>query len=150
MSERRIKPTKDDYPPPWEDRPVSIERWRKHRGVMLQWAYPGSRPREWWLYEKQMPRPDQEAAALLEMGELSAAELAELMPVWRERYERSWEPGFVYNAGARGWLEGAPARKAWYRLFGIPPAIVRQWNAERRRSAKVVRELKRAAKETVP
>ena len=59
MSERRIKAPKDDLPRPWERGPISIERWLRHRETMMQLAYPGSRPHEWWQYQKQMPRQEQ-------------------------------------------------------------------------------------------
>jgi hypothetical protein len=42
------------------------------------------------------------------------------------------------RAGVVTWIEGAAARKCWYRLFDIPDAVVKQFGAERRRSAKVV------------
>lgn len=148
--DRIVKPPEQESdlspPKPWEKRPISIERWRRHRDTMLRWAYPGTRPEEWWAYEKQMQQPGRETSWLYANDELSEAELAELMPYWREKHERSWEPDFCYNAGSRGgWLEGAAARSAWYRMFDIPDALVRKWDADRRRSAKVVRKLKRAA-----
>jgi hypothetical protein len=47
---------------------------------------PGRRPHEWWLYERVRKCPDNQAAALYRMGELSGAELAELMKCWRADY----------------------------------------------------------------
>ena len=139
MSERRFKPPKDDLPRPWDEHPVSRERWLRHREVMMQWAHAGHRPQEWWVYEKQMPRPEQETNALYEMGELSEAELAELMPDWREHYEQAQKPNFSHCIGHKShgdtfasWIKGPAARKAHYRWAEIPDAIVRQWNAERR------------------
>jgi hypothetical protein len=45
------------------------------------------------------------------MGELSAAELAKLMPRWREEYERANDPAFSYCvgqvAGVAKWLKGS-------------------------------------------
>jgi hypothetical protein len=74
-----------DLPAPWEDRPISLERWQRHRETMLQYQPAGSRPVEWWLYERQMPRPgSDEAATLLVMGELAGAEQAEVMRARRE------------------------------------------------------------------
>ena len=148
MSERRIKAPKDDLPRPWERGPISIERWLRHRETMMQLAYPGSRPHEWWQYQKQMPRPEQETERLYDRGELSEAELAELMPGWRERYEQAQKPGFSYCIGHKNpgdtfasWIEGLAAQKALYRWAGIPVAIIRRWDAERRLSAKDVKSL---------
>ena len=122
MSERRFKPPKDDLPRPWDEHPVSRERWLRHREVMMQWAHAGHRPQEWWVYEKQMPRPEQETNALYEMGELSEAELAELMPDWREHYEQAQKPNFSHCIGHKShgdtfasWIKGPAARKAHYR-----------------------------------
>ncbi len=105
----------------------------------------GSRPEEWWAYEKQMDRPANlgcERIALFEMGELSEAELAELMLEWRQCYERAQAPGFSYCIGSRPgetfarWLMGAAARRAEYRWAGIPRAILKKWDARRARAIK--------------
>jgi hypothetical protein len=137
--------TSDDQPRPWEPRPISIDRWMRYRDVMLKWCYPGNRPQEWFLYERNMKVPPRQTSWLFDHDVLSEAEIAELMPTWREQYDRSWEEGFVFNAGERGWLVGAAARKAWYHLHDIPDAIVKHWDRERRRSMKVVKKLKTAA-----
>jgi hypothetical protein len=135
---RRRKP--GDYPAPWEDRPISRERWQRHRETMMQHQPAGSRPVEWWLYERQMPRPHDEAATLLEMGELRGEEKVEKMRYWREQYERTCEPGFGYCIGHKNpgdtfasWLKGPAARRAHYRWAGIPRELVRKWDAERKR-----------------
>ena len=141
------KPNDDDdlpYPKLWERDPISEARWRKHRDQMIRQSHPGHRPTEWWIYERNSSRPfEREAHALYEMGELTESELKSLMPYWREKFDRSWESGFCYRAGDNNWLEDAAARKAWYRLFDIPDAIIRKWNEERRRSIPIVRKLKR-------
>ena len=139
---RKTKPLKDDFPAPWEDRPISRERWRRHRETMMRNQYPGSRPEEWWLYERQMPEPPHQAATLYAMGELHGAELDQVMRDWRQAYEHALGPGFSYNTGER-WLGGAAARRAHYRWAGIPPDLVRKWDVERRRQAKVIRSLTR-------
>ena len=89
-----------------------------------------------------------ETERLYDRGELSEAELAELMPGWRERYEQAQKPGFSYCIGHKNpgdtfasWIEGLAAQKALYRWAGIPVAIIRRWDAERRRSAKDVKSL---------
>jgi hypothetical protein len=137
---RKTKPLKDDFPAPWEDRPISLERWRRHRETMMRNQYPGSRPEEWWLYERQMQQPSHQAAALYAMGELAGAELDRVMRDWRQAYEHALGPGFSYDTGG-GWLQGAAARRAHQRWAGIPRELVKQWDAERRRQAKVIRKL---------
>jgi hypothetical protein len=154
------KPPDDNdlpLPKPWEDRPISYARWRKHRETMMQLAHPGHRPREWWAYEKQKPVPRRETEWLYDHGELSKAELAELMPRWREHYERAEEPGYSHCIGHKNpgdtfasWIKGPAAQKALYRWAGIPAAIIRQFDAERRGTAKAIRKLKAAAKVSEP
>jgi hypothetical protein len=65
------------------------------------------------------------------MGELTDAEVAEVMPQWRDRYEQAIEPGFSYLASGGVRLNGLEAKQAFYRWAGIPPAIVREWDAKR-------------------
>jgi hypothetical protein len=119
-----------DYPRPWEDRPISRERWERHRERMLADTHPGHRPEEWWLYDRQELRPPksgEETIALYERGELSAAEIAALTPMWRGHFERAQEPGFAYCQGPRSWLKGADARSALYHWAGIPAEVVGQF-----------------------
>src|SRR5262249_46508302 len=75
-----------------------------------------------------------------EMAELSETELAEVIAEWREEYEKANEPNFGYCTG-HGWLRGEAAKRARYRWAGIPPALVKKWDAERRRRAKTIRKL---------
>jgi hypothetical protein len=99
---------------------------------MMAMAGAGRRPEEWWEYESKVPRPRDLGDAeilLYEMGELTEAEIAELMPRWRERYEQAHSPNFSYCTG-NSWLKGDAAKQALYRWAGIPPAIVRQWDDE--------------------
>jgi hypothetical protein len=140
MTKRKRKTPKNDYPRPWEDL-ISTARWLRYREQIMSRYCAGSRPKEWWVYEKGREKPEREdeAAALLEMAELSDAELAELMPHWREKYEEANETGFAYCTGSKAgetfanWIEGAAARKAYCRWVGIPPEIVKKWDAERKR-----------------
>ena len=77
---------------------------------------------------------------LFEMAELTETELAELMPEWREEYEKANEPNFGYCT-RHGWLRGEAAKRARYRWAGIPPTLLKKWDAERRRRAKMIRKL---------
>ena len=142
---RRVAKIRDDYPRPWEKRPVSRERWERHRATMMARCHAGHRPEEWWEYESPVPRdPDFDVPQCLQlynMGELSADELAELMPFWRQHYERAQEPDFHYCLGPGRFLEGEAAKRALYRWAGIPAVIVRKWNAECARRARLVSKL---------
>jgi hypothetical protein len=117
---RRRKPTKDDFPRPWEDRPISPERWQRHRRQLLEWETPGKRPEEWWLYECGRERPDNEAAILYGMGELRDSELATVMKWWKSDFDKA---------------EGhtVAERRRWFKWAGIPPELVEQWDAEHQR-----------------
>ena len=98
-----------------------------------------------------MPRPRDlgaERITLFEMAELTETELAELMPEWRECYEKASKPGFSYCIGHAKpgdtyatWLSGPAARRAQYRWVGIPPALIKKWDAERKRRAKTIPKL---------
>jgi len=143
VTARKKKPPRDDRLRPWDDRPISYERWVKHKDQIMAWTRAGSRPEEWWAYEKQMPQPrdlGDERITLFKMAELTETELAELMPEWREDYEKANEPNFSYCTGD-GWLRGEAAKRAQYRWAGIPRALIRKWDAERRRGAKTIRKL---------
>ena len=151
MTIRRLKAPKDDYPKPWEIGPISEERWVRHRARMMALAGPGRRPSEWWIYEKQREEPPgigDQHIALYEMGELSAAELNELTPRWREDYQKAHQPGFGYClgqvAGVAKWLKGSAARRAHYRWVGIPRELLRLWDAERKCHTKAIRKLEKA------
>jgi hypothetical protein len=146
MTERRVKPRKDDLPGPGDDRPISLERWRRHRELLMKWERAGSRPPEWWVYERNLRPPEdsrRESELLMAMGELSAAELNELVPEWREQYDKAQRPGFACCIGHAQphdtfatWIEGPEAKRAHYAWAGIPKVLLKQWGAERRRSAK--------------
>jgi hypothetical protein len=151
VSARKKKPPKDDRLRPWDDRPISYERWLKHKDQIMASTRAGSRPEEWWAYEKRIPQPrglGDERITLFEMAELTETELAELIPEWRECYEKASEPGFAYCIGHAKpgdthatWLSGPAARRAQYRWAGIPRALVKKWDAERRRRAKTIRKI---------
>jgi hypothetical protein len=121
MSSRRRKPIKDDYPPPWESRPISKERWQRHRTTLMERAFEGHRPEEWWLYERNMDQPDNQAATLYAMGELQGIELEKVLSNWRMHYE---------------------AGNKW---VGIPREIVKQWDDERKHHAQSKRRAVKAS-----
>ena len=135
MRNNRTRPP-DDYPKPWESRPVSHERWQKHRERMMAYAGAGRRPPEWWRYESGQQRPvdrGDETILLYEMGEFSPAEIKRLLPDWRERYEKTHDDGFAYFTGDV-WLKGEAAKLAHLRWAGVPPEIWRRWDEERART----------------
>jgi len=132
----------------WDERPLSREDWERYREGLMRDCRPGERPEEWWLYEsgEEEPSTSEQAQRLWELGELGPAELPDVMSKWRERWEKAQKPGFAYCIGHAkegdtfaSWLEGAEARKAHYRFWGIPAKLVEQWNAERRAAAKLKR-----------
>src|SRR5262249_47902743 len=140
---------KISYNPAWQKEAVNrgqnwlFNRSNRHKDQIMAWTRAGSRPEEWWVYEKQMPQPHdlgEERITLFEMVALTETELAELIPEWREEYERANEPNFSYCTG-HGWLRGEAAKRALYRWAGIPPALVNKWDAARRRRAKTIRKL---------
>jgi hypothetical protein len=131
---RRKRKGLDDYPKPWEDRPVSFERWERHRERIMAHGHAGYRPEEWWAYESPDPRRDRDerqCLQLYQMGELSPEEIEELIPEWRQNYEWSQHKSFFYPLGPGNFLHGARARRALYRWAGIPAEILEQWDRER-------------------
>jgi hypothetical protein len=115
MERRRTKPVESlDFPRPWEDRQITKAQWEKHRELLMSGCGSGhgSRPDGWWLYERnrQPLPPYKQARVLYEMGELRGAELELCLGWWRRSY----------NAGLD--------------LADIPPALIKQWRAQRRRS----------------
>ena len=124
--------------------------WIKHRDYFMATCYdhPGGRCAAWWDYESPIRRPKDEnycAAALWEVdGLLDDEERSALEKMWREYFDQAQVPEFTYHTG-HGRLEGAKARAAYYRWSGIPRTLVKQWRAERRRSARTIRELEKEA-----
>ena len=58
---------------------------------------------------------------------------------WREKYDEAQAPDFQFCIGqvpgtsSAAWISGPQARHQHYELFGIPPALVQQWDAEKRK-----------------
>jgi hypothetical protein len=126
---RKTKPPIDDTPAPWEERPVSRERWQKHRAWLMDGCI-GSRPQEWWLYEQGREQPENETQVLYSMGELRGAELAKLMKWWRDAYEEANE--VLVIGGSIGTIRKTPAQRQKYLdHHHVPHELVAQWDAER-------------------
>jgi hypothetical protein len=130
---RKTKPPIDDRPVPWEDRPVTRERWLRHREWLMADFGAGRRPEEWWLYEKGRARPKNETQGLYAMGELRGGELAQCMKWWRTAYEDANE---VFTVGSYGTIRKTPAeRQAYLDFHNVPRELVAQWDAERAKGA---------------
>jgi hypothetical protein len=117
MKRKRLA-AKDDYPRPWEDGPISLERWRRHRAKMLARAMEGQRPDEWWIHERGIEPPENQTSVLYDAGELSAREINFLMAFWRRDYAITM--AFATESEQR----------AHIRTMGIPIALVRQWHGD--------------------
>lgn len=125
---RKTKAPIDDRPVPWEERPISRERWERHRDWMMAAAGPGQRPQEWWRYEKGCRQPAKQTQALYTMGELRADELARLMTWWRDAYEEANE---VITVGSYGPSRKTPEeRQKYLDDHSVPRELVQQWDAE--------------------
>lgn len=132
---RRKAKALNDYPDFTEDRPVSFERWQRHRERLLAYYRPGKRPPEWWAYESPVPRdPDfdvPECGQLYAVGELSDEELKALLPDWKRNYDRAQRPKVFHCLGPDKFLTGRAARLAIYKWAGIPAEYIRRWDRER-------------------
>jgi len=133
-----------NYPPEdFDDRPFSIEEWRKHRDQIMQYeAVFGKRPAEWRLYEHNMERPhDHEGAVLYEMGnELRPEELDYLMGFWRQHFDLAMSPHFAIPHSATDVSKGSTlttgleAQRLHLEWAGIPHSLLKRWHAERRKA----------------
>jgi hypothetical protein len=133
----------DDLPMPGADWPITRERWLRHRETLMKWARTGTRPPGWWAYERHLQPPEdrnRETELLMAMGELSPAELAELVPEWRAEYDKAQRPDFAVCIGHAQphdtfatWIEGDEARRRHYAWAGIPKRLLKEWDRERRR-----------------
>jgi len=118
----------------YDDRPVSIEQWQRHREQIMQYeAVFGKRPGEWWLYEHDMEKPEHQGAALYDMGnELRPDELNYLMEFWRGHFEKATSNCCPVSFGDDGQpLKGLAAQRAWIEWAGIPKSLLARWRAER-------------------
>jgi hypothetical protein len=118
------------------DRRAAWFRWREY---MLSLCRHGQRPQAWWQYEAPalgITRPADhhfDEAVLYETDLLSPRERKQLHDFWRARYEEAYETeDFTHCLGPNELLHGYAARSAHLRQYGIPPALVDQWEAERK------------------
>ena len=144
---------------PWErtEEPISEARWRKHRATMLAECGPGRRPVEWWAYESPRKPPrksSRKVNMLFEIGELSEAELAELMPEWREQFGKAQAPDFAWCIGCwpgindAHWLTGNEAREAYLEWTGMPDKIISRFTKQRHRERRAVEALGELSKKS--
>jgi hypothetical protein len=124
-----------------DDRPVSIERWRRYREQIMQYeAVWGKRPEEWWLYDHGVAQPEHQGAALYEMGnELRPDELEYLLEFWRKHFELAMSPNFsiphaVNDPDRPEHHPGIAAKRSHLEWAGIPHTLLTQWHAERKRA----------------
>jgi hypothetical protein len=113
--------------------------WQKHREFMLrQHGGNGHRPYFWWLFECpfefHFPRDlDREEALLFEHGLLGEQERVRLLKHWRHEFDHAQRCGFTYLTGNYKRLEGETAKRAYYKLAGIPKSLIEQWTGEQNR-----------------
>jgi hypothetical protein len=123
--------------------------WARSRDRLLMGCC-GRRPAAWWQYEAgdlRYPGFNREKSVLYMARRLSEPEVAELETRWRAEFERAWSAGFLYCDGAGPVFTGPVARKKHFRWADIPPALVKQWTAQRRRRNRTVRRLEKVAAE---
>jgi hypothetical protein len=137
---------------PAAHRPLSFDSdeqrrqlWFRHRDRLMQWfGSRGRRPMAWWRYEAgdlRYPGYDREQSTLWEAGLLAEAERTELLAFWREEFDRACAPGFSECKSQGSVLYGTTARRSRWRWADIPRSLLLAWLAERRRSARTIREL---------
>jgi hypothetical protein len=109
--------------------------WREHRARLWPLlCVNGRRPRAWWHWEaKLICDYDDETALLYDLGELSETEERHFVPIWRRAYDRI--------AG----LQGYTATRAGLDEAILPRNLLRQWNGERRRARRQIRQLQATA-----
>jgi hypothetical protein len=99
--------------------------WFEHRDRLLQlFANDGRRPQAWWKYEAPFKYPgfNRERSALWEANLLSAAEARAQEQRWREEFDCSLEPGFVFQ-GLTGW----DGHVAFLVYHDVPPDLAERW-----------------------
>jgi hypothetical protein len=101
--------------------------WLEQRDRLMElFAHNGRRPQAWWRFEAPFKYPgfNLERSTLWAAGLLGAAEARELERSWREEFDCSVMPGFVFQ-GLSGW-EGHIS----YLVFhDVPAALAERWAA---------------------
>jgi hypothetical protein len=108
--------------------------WAAVRDELLGRANPGRRPRAFYEFEFDGPRPryDEERSTLWRMNLLSAEERVVLEVEWKAEFEK-----------ARGM--GAQERREHLAHHDVPPELIEQWKGERRRRPRAVCNLTAAS-----
>jgi hypothetical protein len=126
----------DVYPKAFGSDAERRQAWAQWREHMLSTCRYGKRPAAWWNYEAPFAPPADrhlKPAMLFASKLLPPREAKQLHDYWRARYEQAYEngEGFVHCLGPDEWLHGDAARRAHFRMYGILPALVEQWEQER-------------------
>ena len=103
VSARKKKLPRDDRLRPWDDRPISYERWVKHKDQIMASTRAGSRPEEWWAYEKQMPQPCDLGDERITLFEMASS---------RAQAQNATSPPTGTNCGRGQWLARPQHRSA--------------------------------------
>jgi hypothetical protein len=109
--------------------------WQWARERMMASLSPGRRPQAFYEFEYTGTRPpyDTERSTLWRKGLLTVEERATLEREWRAAFTEADAPDFTVNDGSGEILTGDCARAAHYAHHDIPAALVKRWQAARRR-----------------
>jgi hypothetical protein len=119
----------------FESREALQAAWVAMRDELLARANAGRRPRGYYEFEFNGPRPryDEERSTLWRMNLLTEAERVVLEVEWKEQFQK-----------ARGM--GAQERREYLIFHDVPPELIEQWQgARRRRRPQAVRNLTAAS-----
>jgi hypothetical protein len=121
----------------FKSREQLVEAWETHGPEIMARCAPGRRPAIW--YEMAAP-PDlprvsyfHERSALWKAGMLEPEEKAVLEAEWKLEFEKTCAEGFTFHGGEGEILRGDAARAAAHVFEDIPPALLRRWEAARKR-----------------
>jgi hypothetical protein len=104
------------------------ESWFQHREHLMLYAGSGHRPEGWWLFEANESRPRDsaaEAARLVQLGQLSDAEVAEIRANGRLGIAHKPIADAVEAALAGTWKhepeddDASPEERLWWRGAGV-------------------------------
>jgi hypothetical protein len=113
----------DERWPAFEDDADRRAWWSIHGETITARLNPGHRPSAWWTYDSAEERDPTvtEAQQLWRMGELSAAEVGELMPFWTEWAEKARRLQYVKDGCVVP--PGPEAEALWRSWAGVPPGL---------------------------